>query len=109
MASLRASHGRACLDKAAVAPEVLRNPKDDRLLNKAAAHTQHIGERDGALAMAGQKVTAKVKKHVVVPVEEEVQVPVVRKEKVKTMGKKSHPVPAFGSRHKVQGGGGDNA
>lgn len=88
MASLRRSHGGHCLEKAAVAPAALANPKDDRVLNKAAAHTQHIGERDGALAMAGTKVTAKVKKHVVVPVEEEVQVPVVRKEKVKTMGKK---------------------
>jgi len=37
--------------------------------------------------MAGTQVSAKVKKHVMVPVEEEVQVPVVRKEVVKSMGK----------------------
>merc|ERR1719158_1131432 len=51
---------------------------------KSAVHTQHQGR-----GLAGQTVTAKVKKHVMVPVEEEVQVPVVRKEVVKTMGKKT--------------------
>lgn len=89
MASLRMSHGKNCQDKIAVAPEALRNPKNDPVLMKAAAHTQHEGNRSGALSMAGQQVTAKVRKHVVVPVEEEVQVPVVRKEVRRTMGKKT--------------------
>merc|ERR1719389_393557 len=39
--------------------------------------------------MAVQTVKTKVKKHVVVPVEEEIQVPVVRKEVRKTMGKQT--------------------
>merc|ERR1719162_2821712 len=39
--------------------------------------------------MAVKTVTAKTKKHVVVPVEEEVKVPVVRKEVRKTMGKQT--------------------
>jgi len=89
MASLRQSHGRTCREKAAVAPEALNNPKNDPVLMKASVHTQHVGEREGALAMAGQKVTAKVRKQVMVPVEEEVQVPVVRKEVRKTMGKQT--------------------
>jgi len=83
------SHGRPLQEKAAIAPQALQNPKNDPVLMKASVHTQHEGERAGALAMAGQKVVAKVRKHVVVPVEEEVQVPVVRKELRKTMGKQT--------------------
>jgi len=89
MATLRQSHGRPCQEKAAIGPQALSNPKDNALLMKSAVHCQHEGERSGALAMAGQTVTAMVRKHVVVPVEEEVQVPVVRKEVRKTMQKQT--------------------
>jgi hypothetical protein len=89
MASLRMTHGRTCQEKARTAPEALANPKNDPVLMKSAVHSHFIGHKEGALAMAGQQVSAKVKKHVLVPVEEEVQVPVVRKETVKRMGTKT--------------------
>lgn len=89
MATLRQSHGKHCLEKAATGREAISNPKNDQLLMKSAVHCQHDGDRSGALAMAGQKVSAKVKKHVVIPVEEEVQVPVVRKEKQVKMVKQT--------------------
>lgn len=89
MATLRQSHGKHCLEKEATAREALSNPRNDQILMKSAVHCQHDGDRSGALAMAGQKVTAKVRKHVVVPVEEDVQVPVVRKEVQKKMVKQT--------------------
>jgi len=87
MASLRQSHGRPLQAKAATGWEAISHPENDQVLTNSAVHTHYEGQRSGALSMAGQKVTTNVKKHVVVPVEEEVQVPVVRKEVRRTMGK----------------------
>jgi len=85
MASLRQTHGRPLQERAAAGPEALSNPRNDPVLNKSAVHTQHVG--DGAIQP--QQVTRKFMKHVVVPVEEDVLVPVVRKEIRKTNGKQT--------------------
>jgi len=89
MASLRRSHGVHCQEKCAVGREALSNPANDPVLMKAAAHSHYLDSGSGGMNMEPQIVTKKVKKHVVVPVEEEIQVPVVRKEKRTTMGKQT--------------------
>jgi len=87
--SLRRSHGIQCQEKCLVGREALSNPSNDKVLNKANAHSHYLDSGDGGMSMQVQTVTQKVKKQVVVPVEEEVQVPVVRKEVRKTMCKKT--------------------
>lgn len=89
MASLRQSHGRPLQERASRGREALNNPRNEQVLNKSAVHTHYLDQGKGGMNMAVQTVTAKLKKHVVVPVEEEVQVPVVRKEVRKTMGKQT--------------------
>jgi len=89
MASLRQSHGRPLLERASRGREALNNPRNDQVLNQSAVHTHYIDQGKGGMNMAVQTVSAKLKKHVVVPVEEEVQVPVVKKEVRKTMVKQT--------------------
>lgn len=84
MATLRMTHGRSLQDKAATGHHALRNPNNTSALMKSAVHTRQGHDET---APAPQQVTAKVSKHVVVPVEENVKVPVVRKEVRTTMVK----------------------
>lgn len=83
--SLRQSHGRPLQARASHGRAALNNPRNENELNQSAVHDHYIDQGKGGMNMAVQTVTAKLKKHVVVPVEEEVEVPVFKKEVRKKM------------------------
>mmetsp|Transcript_52774 Transcript_52774/g.112961 ORF Transcript_52774/g.112961 Transcript_52774/m.112961 type:complete len:259 (-) Transcript_52774:126-902(-) len=74
--------------------------EEDKKLTRQAVHTQHQ-PNDAVLAGTGELRTKTLKKHILVPVEETIKVPVVRKEASRTVqqqvvkGQKLVPVKKF--------------